>query len=82
MENMMEEKFRPAYYVGTHPDSFRSGEAAIIKAVETYKNDVGKNVVCFLIEYGDGTTDFCPLWDFENYKLLLDSEVKFCYKPV
>jgi hypothetical protein len=82
MENMMEEKFRYTYYVGTNIHSFRSGEAAIIRSIQTYKTSLMGDVICFYVEYADGVTDWCPVSDTSNYKLLKDNEIKFCYKPL
>ena len=73
---------REAYYIGTSVHSFRSGEPAKIIGVKTFYREDLHPVVCFNIVYGDGKEDWCPVSDFDNYKLLADNEIRNGYTEV
>lgn len=54
---------RKLFYRGIHQYSFRSGECAEVLGT-TFKERL-----CFLIQYSDGTLDYTPVIDIENYEL-------------
>lgn len=63
--NTPEKRIQTAYYRGTHPYSFRTGERAEIIGVRL----VNKRP-CFLVLYPDGVTDLCLIFeDRDNYLL-------------
>jgi hypothetical protein len=78
MEEKMEQRDTNAYYVGTSQYSFRSGELAVILGVETYYL-ADKIRPCFKVQYADGKTDYCPVEDLDNYKIIPASEVRLKY---
>jgi hypothetical protein len=47
-----------AYYVGRHPDQFRSGQPALIQGVR-----IVNDRPCFYLRYADGATDCTPIED-------------------
>lgn len=51
------------YYKGTHQYSFRTGEWA--RVIGT----IFKDRLCFVLEYSDGTLDYTPVIDKQNYEL-------------
>ena len=59
------------FYIGTHPDSYRSGEPALVKGLLMSIDDR----VCFELEYADGSTDFCPVSDMDNYKIVSGNKI-------
>lgn len=65
------EQIGKAYYVNTHPDSFRTGEPAeIIDTVwVTHKEKDHAPRACFHVRYKDGVEDLVPVMDNENYTL-------------
>lgn len=65
---------QPAYYVGTNPNSFRSGEAAIIVGVVFAQPPGGSWRPCYEVEYADGKRDFFPITDHANY--IITNEVR------
>lgn len=72
-----------AYYVGTHPCAFRSGEAAEIVGIEMVRPDAATRVLraaewceCFRLKYGDGQTDLVPVWDRDNYSIIRAGQVR------
>ncbi len=66
---------RKAYYIGTHPNSFRSGEPAEIIDFKSVK--VGNEWrSCFMVRYADGREDSCAASDHGNYKIVDESEVR------
>jgi len=57
------------YYKGTSPYSFKSGEwGQVIGTAYTGR-------WCFVIQYTDGTMDYTPIIDTENY-ILEEREIK------
>ena len=57
----------PAYYVGTHPNSFRSGEASLIVGVVFCQPEGGPWRPCYEVEFEDGRRDWFPISDHANY---------------
>lgn len=74
-------KLEDAYYVGTNIHSYRYGEPAKIVDVKTLYIE-NRVAVCFHIVFADGKDDWCPLSDYENYKILTDKEVTVSYSEV
>ncbi len=69
-----------AYYIGTHPDSFRSGEAAVITGVVFAQPPGGIWRPCFEVVYADGKTDFCAITDKGNY--IITNEVRPSFSKI
>lgn len=68
-----------AYYVGTNAHSYRSLEPARIVGIKTVYTE-NRVSVCFHIVFADGKDDWCPVSDYENYKVLTDKEVELSYR--
>jgi hypothetical protein len=64
-----------AYYIGTHPDSFRSGEAAKIEGVVFADSASSERRACFQVKYGDGRIDYSPISDVNNYRLVSGRDI-------
>jgi hypothetical protein len=66
-----------AYYIGTHPNSYRSGEAGEILSVITFIPAAGKDLakVCFHVRFSNGEEDYMPVSDFVNYKIMMPDEL-------
>lgn len=75
----MSETMKPAYYVGTNSHSYRQGEPALILEVVTFDRQDKSSTVCFRVKYGDGKEDFCPISDYDNYKVLCFDDVRQAY---
>lgn len=68
------------YYIGIHGHSFRNGKPARIINVQSYlPKNRDKKVPCFFIEYADGVTDYSPISDYENYKIVTGDDVRVTY---
>ena len=61
---------KPAYYTGVHPYSFRSGEYAEIIGIRMFNHRYGWRPY-FMLLYHDGTIDYSPIEDTNNYVLSL-----------
>ncbi len=75
-------KDNKVYYVGTSPYSYRSGEPAVIRGIETVYLEGKEPRACYKIEFADGMKDSCPISDYANYKILIGGEVGVAYKDV
>lgn len=58
----------PAFYVGVHPYSFRSGEHAEIIGVRMVRTKHSFRA-CFMLLYADGMIDYSAIEDEKNYIL-------------
>lgn len=76
---MEELRLEDAYYVGTSIHSYRYGEPARIVGIKTLYVE-NRTAVCFHIVFADGKDDWCPVSDYENYKVLTDKEVELSYR--
>lgn len=68
-----------AFYIGTHPNSFRSGEPSKIKGIKILFGDGLEDRPCFELEYADGETDYSPISDYENYKIVSGDKISMKY---
>lgn len=60
----------PAYLIGTHPYSFRSGSPAEIVAVVFVTPPNASDMrACYHIRFNDGVEDFVPVSDAANFNL-------------
>ncbi len=75
-------KSEDLYYIGTHKDSFRSGEAGRVIAMRMLTPDGGTPRPCFLVQYADYYSDYCAVADTANYKLVSESEVRLKRMPL
>lgn len=55
---------------GTHRYSFRSGEwAALVGYVMVIPDDSNEPRQAFMVRYNDGTVDYIPVSDANNYEI-------------
>ena len=79
---MVQHRTEKAYFVGTHPNSYRMGEAAEILGVVTFIPAAGKDLTrpCFHVRYLDGKEDYTPVSDRDNYKIVCQSDLALFVK--
>jgi len=69
-------KIQSAYYTGTHPYSFRSGESGVILGIKivspagaTSTSPNRPSRPCFHVCYPDGVEDYSPISETEHYQI-------------
>ena len=72
-------EYSTAFYIGTHDNSFRSGEPAKIMGVKILFGDRLEDRPCFELEYADGAIDYSPICDYENYKIVSGDKISKKY---
>lgn len=69
-------KTEKAYFVGTHPNSFSTGEPAEIVGVVFVTSDNLEKRPYFRLRFKDGKEDFSPIDERKNYMLISEEEMK------
>ena len=71
------------FFVGTHTNSFRPGcrrdglgEPAEVIGIAMVTPEGNPPRPCFHLRYEDGTEDFSPISDTQNYELISELDVK------
>ena len=60
-----------AFYVATHPDRFRFGEAAEIVGVRILAPKGQEPRPCFHLRFKDGKENFVPVSDSDAFRMIL-----------